>query len=133
MVESGQSGKCGSWQVKISADRIELTASGTPKMPEEQFKALVLGNVYIPEPVLVALAAIEEYAPEWIVDEDLFQSKVVYPTPGSAKEEKMNMLSKTLEEHGRYWNNWHNLSQYRRAYLSICSEMTRGGNARTAM
>jgi hypothetical protein len=133
IVESGQSGKCGSWQVKISADRIELTASGTPKMPEEQFKALVLGNVYIPEPVLVALAAIEEYAPEWIVDEDLFQSKVVHPTPGSAKEEKMNMLSKTLEEHGRYWNNWHNLSQYRRAYLALCSEMTRGGNARTAM
>ena len=69
LMESGQSGECGSWQVKVSADKIELAASGTPKMPEAQFKALVLGNVYIPEPVLVALAAIEEYAPEWIVDE----------------------------------------------------------------
>ncbi|HWY54119.1 MAG TPA: P-loop NTPase fold protein [Terriglobales bacterium] len=131
LVEAGQSGKCGSWQVKVSADRMELSASGPANMPEEQFKALVLGNVYIPEPLLVAFAAIEEYAPEWIANEDLFQSKVVHPTPGSAKEEKGNMLSKTLEEHSRYWDNWHNLAQYRRAYLALCSEMTRGGTSST--
>jgi hypothetical protein len=126
LVETGQSGQHGSWRVNVSADRIELSASRHAEMPDEQFNALVLGNVYIPEPVLVALAAIEEYAPEWILNEDLFQSKVVHPNVASG-EEKTNMLSKTLEEHSRYWRNWHNLAQYRRAYLALCSEMSRGG------
>jgi hypothetical protein len=125
LVEAGQSGRCGAWSVKMSADRIEVSSAMNPKMPSEQFKALVLGNVYIPEPVLIALAAIEEYAPEWILDENLFLTKVAHSnTDGDGAN--VNMFNKTLEEHIHNWENWHNLEQYRRAYLTLCSEVSRG-------
>jgi hypothetical protein len=124
LVETGQSGECGAWRVNVSADQIELSAKDHGEVSDEEFKALVLGNVYIPEPVLIALAAIEEYSPEWILDGEQFRSKVAYPKAGS-DEAKTNMLGKTVEEHSRHWTNWHNLEQYRRAYLALSSEMDR--------
>jgi len=125
LVETGQSGQFGSWQIRMSADGVELTSTSLPEIRAEVFRALVHGNVYIPEPVLVALAAIEEYAPEWIRNEYQFRSKVVEPSTASG-EAKPDTLARTLEEHGRHWKNWHNLEQYRRAYLELCSELRRG-------
>lgn len=124
LVETGQNGRVGSWSVSISADRVQLLADPPTDIREQEFKALVLGNVYIPEPVLVALAAIEEYAPEWILDEHQFQTNVVDPNVSSG-EEKSDMLAKILKEHCQRWDNWHNLEQYRRTYLSLSSEVTR--------
>jgi hypothetical protein len=125
-VEAGQSGTSGEWRVKVSADRIDVTSGANPKMPSEQFKALVLGNIYIPEPVLIALAAIEEYAPEWILDENLFRTNVAHPSsePDGAR---VDMFNKTLTEHIQKWQDWHNLEQYRSAYLALCSELSRAG------
>lgn len=133
LVETGQNGRVGSWSVIISADRVQLLADPPTDIREQEFKALVLGNVYIPEPVLVALAAIEEYAPEWILDEHQFQTNVVDPTVSSV-EERSDMLAKILKEHCQHWDNWHNLEQYRRAYLSLSSEVTRSeiGRAQSA-
>jgi hypothetical protein len=129
LVETGQSGRAGSWQVNLSGDQIELSPTANPEVANREFKALVLGNVYIPEPVLIALAAIEEYAPEWILDDAQFRSKVVDPTLGS-EEAKTNVLKKTIEEDRRHWDNWHNLEHYRRAYLALCSEMSHGLTAK---
>lgn len=133
LVEAGQNGRVGPWTVSISTDRVKLSADPPTDIREEEFKALVLGNVYIPEPVLVALAAIEEYAPEWILDEHQFQTNVAHPNVSSA-EEKSDMLARTVREHCRHWDNWHNLEQYRRTYLSLCSELTRNeiGRAQSA-
>jgi len=63
LIERGENGKVGSWEIEVSTDRVNLSSATVTDIDDEQFKALVLGNVYIPEPLLVALSAIEEYAP----------------------------------------------------------------------
>ena len=95
-------------------------------MPDGEFKVLVFGNMYLPELVLIALAAIEEYALEWVLDEYQFRSEVVHPNASSG-EAKTDMLSKTLEEHCRHWTNWRNLEQahYERSYDCFVRRGTR--------
>jgi len=117
-VEAGSNAKVGPWTINVSAERIDISGNGS--MPGDQVKALVLGNIYIPEPVLIALAAIEEYEPSWILKEDLFRENVV-PASTNAKE---SMFARTLKEHQSNFPDWHNLEQYRRSYLGLCSELS---------
>jgi|GEM_PF-4735075 len=117
-VEAGSNAKVGPWTIDVSAERIDISGNGG--MPGDQVKALVLGNIYIPEPVLIALAAIEEYEPSWILKEDLFRENVV-PASTNAKE---SMFARTLKEHQSNFPDWHNLEQYRRSYLGLCSELS---------
>ena len=124
LVEAGRGGQCGAWTVTVSTDSVKLSATHDVGMDGDQFRALVLGNVYIPEPVLVALTAIEEYAPDWIRDGDQFRTRMAQPQLISG-EPKADMFARTLEEHSQHWDNWHNLEQYRRAYLRLCSEVSR--------
>jgi hypothetical protein len=124
LLQNGQSGQSGSWTISVASDSVTLSAIHDFGMDADQFKALVLDNVYIPEPVLVALAAIDEYAPAWIQDGELFRTKVAQAGLSPA-DPKADLLAKTIERHTRICDDWYNLEQYRRAYLRLCSELNR--------
>jgi hypothetical protein len=130
LIEAGRSGKTSVWNVELKPEGMVASPLGESSLTKEMLFALVQSNIYIPEPMLVALAAIEEFEPEWIHDEDLFQSKVVdtvsVKTPAQAA-----IFNETLAGHRKHWDNWHNLRYYRRAYIALCSEISRQERAKS--
>jgi hypothetical protein len=93
-------------------------------VPEDAVAHLREGNVYVPEPILVALAAIHEFDAEWIEDDGAFE-QVVEGTKRSSGGSRAETLEKALKEHDNAWGAWHNLEHYRRAYLRLCDEVDR--------
>jgi hypothetical protein len=85
-------------------------------------RALATGQVRIPEPMLVALAAIDELSPAWIDDPDIF-SMVISAKRQAANEPNAAALAEAINRHTAAGNSWVNLTHYRRAYLRLCSEL----------
>ena len=85
---------------------------------------LKAANVYVPEPILVALAAIHEFDAQWIEDDGAFE-RVIEGTPRGAGSARAEALEKAIKDHNDTWGTWHNLEYYRRAYLRLCDEVDR--------
>jgi hypothetical protein len=85
---------------------------------------LQAGHVYVPEPILVALAAIHEFDAEWIEDDGAFE-RVIEGTSRGSGGARAEALEKAIKDHNDTWGAWHNLKYYRRAYLRLCDEVDR--------
>lgn len=133
-MEQDAAGDAKDWTTKEAAESLDKIAGPFPK---EYLLNFLRGNIYIPEPILVGLAAIEEYEPSWIQDEDLFSKTVqnanevkdaVRPTPannqnaGQDDVARYNTLQAVVAEHLKAWNSWSNVRHFRRAYLLLGSE-----------
>ena len=97
-------------------------------LPAQYLLSFVRGNIYIPEPILVGLAALEEYEPAWVREEKLFsqlvlcaKAKLENPQAGE-HDERYEVLLEVVSEHLKVWDNWSNMEHYRRAYLQLGSE-----------
>jgi hypothetical protein len=135
-MEQDSAGDAKDWTSEEAARSLDRMADPFPK---EYLLNFLRGNIYIPEPMLVGLAAIEEYEPSWIQDEDLFSKTVQkanevkdarQPMPLSANNQSVgpddaaryNMLQTVVAEHLKTWNSWANVRHFRRAYLLLGSE-----------
>lgn len=118
----------------------DVTVKKALNKSEQEFEARVLGNVFVPEPLLVAFAAIEEYDSEWIRQDGLFESIVIRndrESPSTIQQDNFDSSSKKLKgtesklkllrqaQEQFEWFRWNNLVDYRFAYLRLCSEITR--------
>ena len=135
-MDQDAAGDAKDWASQEAAESLDKIAS---PFPREYLLNFLRGNIYIPEPILVGLAAIEEYEPSWIQDEDLFSKTVQnanevqdasQPMPASANSQsageddaaRYNMLQAVVAEHLKTWNSWSNVRHFRRAYLLLGSE-----------
>ena len=135
-MEQDASGDVKDWTSQEAAASLDKIADPFPK---EYLLNFLRGNIYIPEPILVGLAAIEEYEPSWIQDEDLFSKTVQKanevkdasrPTPAAVNSQsagqddaaRYSTLQTVVAEHLKTWNSWSNVRHFRRAYLLLGSE-----------
>ena len=134
-MEQDSAGDAKDWTSEEAARSLDRIAGPFPK---EYLLNFLRGNIYIPEPILVGLAAIEEYEPSWIQDEDLFSKTVQKanevkdagrPTPVASSQSagqddvaRYNTLQTVVAEHLKTWNSWSNVRHFRRAYLLLGSE-----------
>jgi hypothetical protein len=97
-------------------------------IPAQYLLSFLRGNIYIPEPILVGFAALEEYEPAWVHEEKLFSKLVlcanerVAKPQAQIKDERYEVLLEVVSEHLKTWNNWSNMEHYRRAYLQLGGE-----------
>jgi hypothetical protein len=139
LLDSGTPGDGDSWSVKLSNGRLNLVAKppvsaaqnplGERSPPFEEFKARVMGNVFVPEELLVAFAACEAYQPSLLRDEALFKSLIgVEPDSISLNAPSLAAEVATLLKNKNStadWKRWRSEFVYfRRAYLKLCSEVT---------
>jgi hypothetical protein len=104
-------------------------------VPPQYLLSFLRANIYIPEPILVGLAALEEYEPAWVHDQQLFSRLVLCAKErledGNAGkgDQRYETLLEVVSEHLKAWDNWTNLEHYRRAYLNLGGEAygTRAG------
>lgn len=119
----GAEGECALAVVKQSPEGPKVVIR-TGSMSDTALCSLAMGQIWIPEPILVALAAIDELAPEWIDDAGTFTEAIRNAKPGAATNDlRLAAVSEAVARHATHWDNWHNLSHYRRAYLRLCSEL----------
>jgi hypothetical protein len=115
----GTEGNTGLAAVKLQSNGPEIVVHRTG-IAADVVRALAVGDVQIPETMLVALAAIHEFEPGWIEDPTRFEAIVVSMSPtnlGAAA------FLEARTRHCAYWDNWKNLTHYRRAYLRLCSDI----------
>jgi hypothetical protein len=97
-------------------------------IPPQYLLSFLRGNIYIPEPILVGLAALEEYEPAWVREEKLFSKLVlcakerVENPQAQQVDQRYEVLLEVVSEHLKAWDNWSNMEHYRRAYLQLGSE-----------
>jgi hypothetical protein len=97
-------------------------------VPPQYLLSFLRGNIYIPEPILVGLAALEEYEPAWVREEKLYSKLVlcakerVENPQAQQVEQRYEVLLEVVSEHLKAWDNWSNMEHYRRAYLQLGSE-----------
>ena len=119
----GSEGSCDLASVKQTAEGPQIEVHETSISPES-IRALAMGQVRIPEPILVALAAIDEFMPKWIDDPDQFSEVIAKTSKGAplqgAREEA---LAEAVGRHTKSGATWTNLIHFRRAYLRLCSEI----------
>jgi len=88
--------------------------------------SLVEQPVVIPEPFLVAFAAIDEFQPDWLHDPDKFR-RIVLPAPGSEKAsgpievQQLPVLQKAKRDAN--WVSISNFEDCRNAYFILSSEV----------
>jgi hypothetical protein len=105
----------------------QLRQVAAPVAPQ-YLVSFLRGNIYIPEPILVGLAALEEYAPAWVREAKLYSKLVLcakerVENPQALQVEKRyEVLLEVVSEHLKAWDNWSNMEHYRRAYLQLGSE-----------
>jgi hypothetical protein len=103
--------------------------SGVPEGTQQLIAALAQGDIYIPEPILVALAAVDAYSPEFLADLGDFRSYVAESDRGpldetmGQKDTRVLALSEAIARHRETWRNWYNLEHYRTAYLKLCADV----------
>jgi hypothetical protein len=130
----------------LSDQPVRKLVSLSDALPEaEKKEARTLGNIFIPEPLLVAFAAIEECEPAWMQKESLFKEKATEKfkekaakklqeaerNPGlpacELRKDTGEADSKPLEsQKSSGSSSWpeQDLIDYRFAYLKLCSEFT---------
>ena len=74
MLEFGIHGKTRLGTLTETADGLTLEPDSSLGVDAATLRSLAVGNVFIPETILVALAAIHEYEPAWIEREPEFAS-----------------------------------------------------------
>lgn len=130
ITDSGLAGETEHW--KLNPGKAPEPKANNSRSPQE-FAACIMGRVRIPEPLLVAFAAIEEFEPTWISDEKEFEwvadmtkrreRVVLNEAPSDIDTSRREILRKAQERAN--WSRWFNLPLYRYAYLQLCSEVSR--------
>lgn len=121
LLDNRENGDTRYWRVKQDVPGpLVSTLDGAP-FPAHTALALAEGNVYVPEPLLVALAAIDEYDPLCIEDEDRFRKLIVSPSAMASDGIGLDFLA-VFSEHRSIWDNWYNMIYYRNAYLRLNSD-----------
>ncbi len=117
----GVEGQCALASVRQTSEGTRIDVhQGT--IGEDAVRALASGQVRIPEPILVALAAIDELSSAWIDDPDVF-GVVVATKRSSVADPNEAAVAEAIARHTAAGNSWENLKHYRRAYLRLCSEL----------
>jgi hypothetical protein len=107
---------------------LEQLKQAAAPVPPQYLLSFLRGNIYIPEPILVGMAALEEYEPAWVHDEHLFSRLVrcanerVENPLAQKPDQRYELLLEVVSEHLKTWDNWSNMEHYRRAYLQLGSE-----------
>ena len=124
-IDGNTNGDSIDWTAKEMLAKLQEIAN---PLPAQYLLSFVRGNIYIPEPILVGLAALEEYEPAWVREEKLFsqlvlcaKAKLENPQAGE-HDERYEVLLEVVSEHLKVWDNWSNMEHYRRAYLQLGSE-----------
>lgn len=113
------------WSKQENLQKLQAIAS---PIPAQYLLSFLRGNIYIPEPILVGLAALEEYEPAWVHDEQLFSRLVrcanerTENLQAQKPGQRYELLLEVVSEHLKVWDNWSNMEHYRRAYLQLGGE-----------
>ncbi len=125
LLDSGRSGDTPGYIVREGASGMEVTSKNGSQQGADFLLSLVRGWVYIPEPLLVALAAIEEYEPQWISDQTSFRQFVDFDPSGlytlevSPDSKPYGLFFAAAFAHIKNWPGWYNMVYYRRAYMEL--------------
>ena len=124
MLEFGMPGKTRLGTLVETGDGLTLEPDSSLGVDAATLRSLAVGNVFIPETILVALAAIHEYEPAWIESELEFATLVIGDGGPRAADDRVRPLREALAHHQSRWSNVNRkLAKYRRAYLRLCSEV----------
>jgi hypothetical protein len=86
--------------------------------PEEPKENSAASGSFIPESILVALAAIQQFDPRLIEDEGQFEEMI----QGVAYK-RLTLLDQAIAKHEQEFHNWNLIGSHRKSFLSVSSDI----------